>query len=150
MTDPHLTRRVAAPRRRVLRGGVVLALAGWGLWARAQAPRVGAGHAALPSALSLREELAAALARKSPLVVMVSLDGCPFCRAARQSHLLPMWRDGLPIVQVDFRSEQKVIDFQGHARTHDDLIRSWRVTLAPTLIFFGPGGREVEIGRAHV
>lgn len=100
-------------------------------------------HQALPAAQSLSDELRAALARKSPLVVMASLDGCPHCRVARQSHLLPMWREGLPIVQVDFRHERVLTDFTGQARSHDEMIRTWRVTVAPTLLFFGPGGREV-------
>lgn len=101
------------------------------------------GHSGLPAARSLRDELAGALARKSPLVVMVSLDGCPHCRVARQSHLVPMWREGLPIVQVDFRNERVLTDFLGQKRSHDEMTRLWRVTVAPTLLFFGPGGREV-------
>lgn len=74
---------------------------------------------------------------------MVSLDGCPHCRVARQSHLVPMWREGLPIVQVDFRNDRVLTDFLGQKRSHDEMTRLWRVTVAPTLIFFGPGGREV-------
>ena len=122
---------------------LLLGLAGLGAGRGAWAQGAGAEHNALPAASSLRDELARALARKSPLVVMASLEGCPHCRVARQSHLVPMWREGLPIVQVDFRSEQPVKDFLGQSRTHDELIKLWRVTLAPTLLFFGPGGREV-------
>ena len=112
-------------------------------WSPVGAQTVSSEHNALPAPVSLRDELARALARKSPLVVMASLEGCPHCRVARLSHLVPMWREGLPIVQVDFRSDRKLMDFQGQARTHDDLIRQWRVTIAPTLLFFGAGGREV-------
>lgn len=54
-----------------------------------------------------------------------------------------MWREGLPIVQVDFRSDQQVLDFEGKKTTHEALIQRWRVTLAPTLLFFGPGGKEL-------
>jgi len=100
-------------------------------------------HAALPAARALPEELAAALQRGQPLVVMVSLEGCPFCRIARQSHLLPMLRDGFPIVQVDMRSAQSVRDLEGRMTTHDALVQRWRVSIAPTLLFIGPGGREV-------
>lgn len=100
-------------------------------------------HAALPSARSLPEELTAALRRGQPLVVMVSLEGCPFCRIARQSHLAPMHREGAAIVQVDMRSAQAVRDFDGQTTTHDALVQRWRVPIAPTLLFFGPCGREV-------
>ena len=99
--------------------------------------------AVLPPARSLPDELASALRQGRPLVVMVSLEGCPFCRIARQSHLAPMHREGGVIVQVDMRSAQAVRDFDGHMTTHDALVQRWRVPIAPTLLFFGPGGREV-------
>lgn len=122
-------------------GGGGLAVLGWPMGSGAQGS--GGHHQALPPAQALREELAAALARKSPLVVMVSLEGCPHCRVARQSHLVPMWREGLPIVQVDFRDARVLTDFGGNKRSHDEMTRLWRVSVAPTLLFFGPGGREV-------
>ena len=84
-----------------------------------------------------------ALRQGQPLVVMVSLEGCPFCRIARQSHLAPMQREGQVIVQVDMRSAQAVRDFDGRMTTHDALVQRWRIPIAPTLLFFGPGGREV-------
>ena len=99
--------------------------------------------AVLPSAQSLPDELAQALRRGQALVVMVSLEGCVFCRMARQSHLAPMHREGGAIVQVDMRSAQAVRDFDGQMRTHDALVQRWRVSITPTLLFFGPGGREV-------
>jgi thioredoxin-related protein len=99
--------------------------------------------AVLPAARSLPDELAQALRQGRPLIVMVSLEGCPFCRRARQSHLAPMQREGTTIVQVDMRSPQPVRDFEGQMTTHDALVQRWRVPIAPTLLFFGPGGREV-------
>jgi thioredoxin-related protein len=99
--------------------------------------------ATLPAAQSLRDELAQALKNKQPLIVMVSLDGCVFCRQARQSHLSPMHRAGTPIVQVDMRNSQPVLDFAGKLTTHDQLTRQWKVSITPTLLFIGPGGKEV-------
>jgi len=99
--------------------------------------------AVLPPARSLPDELTAALRQGQPLVVMASLEGCVYCRIARQSHLSPMQRAGQPIVQVDLRSEASVRDFAGKTTTHDELARRWNVTITPTLLFFGPGGREV-------
>lgn len=101
------------------------------------------GPATLPAAQLLRDELAKALKNKQPLIVMVSLDGCVFCRQARQSHLSPMHRAGTPIVQVDMRNNQPVLDFAGQLTTHDQLTRQWKVSITPTLLFFGPGGKEV-------
>jgi thioredoxin-related protein len=102
-----------------------------------------AGGASLPAAQSLPDELARALKNRQPLIVMASLDGCVFCRQARQSHLSPMHKAGTVIVQVDLRSKQQVLDFAGQLTTHDQLTRQWKITITPTLLFFGPGGKEV-------
>jgi thioredoxin-related protein len=102
-----------------------------------------ASAVSLPAAKSLPEELARALKNRQPLIVMASLDGCVFCRQARQSHLGPMHKAGTVIVQVDMRSKQPVLDFAGQLSTHEQLIRQWRISVAPTLLFFGPGGKEV-------
>ena len=99
--------------------------------------------AVLPSAQYLPDELAAALVRRQPLLVMVSLEGCVYCRIARQSHLAPMHRSGQPMVQIDMRSDLRVVDFEGRSTTHDELARRWKIAITPTLLFFGPGAREV-------
>ncbi|MBM3387065.1 MAG: hypothetical protein FJY36_05295 [Betaproteobacteria bacterium] len=99
--------------------------------------------AVLPGARSLPDELNQALQRGQPLVVMVSLQGCVFCRIVRQSHLAPMAREGFPLVQIDMRSAQAVRDFEGHMSTHDELARRWKVSITPTVLFFGAGGKEV-------
>ena len=54
-----------------------------------------------------------------------------------------MQKSGASIVQLDMRSAQNVLDFQGRVTTHDQLIKQWRISVAPTLLFFGPGGKEV-------
>jgi len=98
----------------------------------------------LPASQSLPDELRQALASGNPLLVMVSLEGCPFCRIARENYLLPMHlRTGLPVVQVDMRSKQMVRNFQGQMQTHDEWIRSFNVKVAPTVLFFGRGGTEL-------
>ena len=102
-----------------------------------------AGGATLPAAQSLPDELARAIQNRQPLIVMASLEGCVFCRQARQSHLSPMHKSGTVIVQVDLRSKLQVLDFAGQLTTHDQLTRQWKITITPTLLFFGPGGKEV-------
>lgn len=117
-----------------------VALMGVVLWAGAAQA---ATDAHLPTSTSLSKELALALQRHEPLVVMVSLPNCPFCRISRRSHLNPMWQAGLPIVQVDMRSSAPTEDFAGQPVTHDDLARRWHIKVAPTLLFIGSGGKEV-------
>ena len=120
-----------------------LVTASLGLVAASVTPAWAAG-AVLPAPQSLSNELGKALEKGNPLVVMVSLEGCPFCRVARDSYLEPLRRqDGMPVFQIDMRSSQTIRDFSGANLTHDQLVQAWRVTIAPTVLFFGPSGKEV-------
>jgi len=128
----------------MMRRRAALALLSAGFLPQAQASAPGAGHAALPAARSLRAELEQALAIRQPLVVMVSLEGCPWCRLVRESYLRPLRSgDKLPVVQVDIASAAVVQDFAGRAATHDALTRQWGIDTAPTLLFFGRRAQEV-------
>ena len=128
---PGLTRRRAAQ---------ALAAAGVGTWAG----RALGADKSLPASRSLPTELAQALAAHQPLVVMVSLHGCPWCKLVRDNYLAPMHAEqGLPVVQIDIGSAQRTQDVHGQPTTHDALVRAWGVTVAPTLLFLGAGGREV-------
>ena len=98
----------------------------------------------LPSAAHLDVDLAGALESHRPLLVMVSLDGCPFCKIVRENYLAPMReREGLAVAQIDMRSKATVVDFLGKTWTHDALIRSWGVKVAPSVLFFGRDGVEI-------
>lgn len=107
-------------------------------------PAARAASATLPVAVSLADELAVALRHGEPLVVMVSLEGCPFCAVARNHYLAPLWAEGrLAIVQVDMRTQRPLKDFQGQPLTLDQMVRRWGIKVAPTVLFFGRGGAEV-------
>ena len=98
----------------------------------------------LPMPTSLPDELAAALKKHSPLLVMVSLPGCPFCKIARTNYLLPLQRQtGLAMVQIDMRNRQMLIGLDGVSQTQDQITRNWGIKIAPTVLFFGAGGAEV-------
>ena len=98
----------------------------------------------LPRSKSLKDEARMAADGGHPLIVMVSLAGCPPCDWVRASYLVPLLRESRqPIVQVDFQSQQALVDFQGRKRTEDDLVREWGIHAAPTLLFFGRDGREL-------
>jgi thioredoxin-related protein len=100
--------------------------------------------ATLPTTDSLQAELAKAVSKNVPLLVMVSLDGCPFCKIARENYLGPLReQQGLLVFQVDMRSKRPIKTFAGLTLTQDELIRSWGVKVAPTVLFFGRGGLEV-------
>jgi hypothetical protein len=98
---------------------------------------------ALPSTDSLLASLDQALRVKQPLVVMVSLHGCAFCKVVRENYLQPLRASGLQVVQVDMRDSRVLVDFDGTVLTHDAWVRKQGIKLAPTVLFFGPQGREV-------
>lgn len=128
--------------RRLFSLAALSCLGGALLPASAQASAQGHSSSQLPVARSLKEELAAALKAGQPLVVMVSLAGCAYCDIVRNHYLLPLSQRGAFVVQVDWRSTMPLQDFVSSG-SHDDAVRRWKVRVAPTLLFFGPGGREV-------
>ena len=97
----------------------------------------------LPSTESLATSLDHALRAKQPLVVMVSLQGCAFCKVVRENYLQPVRASGLQVVQVDMRDHRGLIDCDGTALTQDAWVRKQGIKLAPTVLFFGAQGREV-------
>ena len=106
-------------------------------------PVQAATETSLPVVDSLADALARALARREPLLVMVSLHGCAFCKTARENYLMPMQAEGVPIVQVDMRHSRVITDFNGKSMTHDQWVRQREVRIAPTVLFFGRDGQEV-------
>ena len=123
-------------RRRIALSPLAFGLA----WGAAPAARA----ATVPAGKSLRDDLAAALGAGKPLLVMASLDGCPFCRVVRDSYLAPLLREGaIAVVQLDMQRAHAVTGFDGARSTHQEILRAWSVKVAPTVLFFGPGGREV-------
>ena len=97
----------------------------------------------LPSTESLAASLDQALRVKQPLVVMVSLHGCAFCKVVRENYLQPLRASGLQEVQIDMRDNRALVDFDGTALMHDAWVRKQSIKLAPTVLFFGAQGREV-------
>ena len=123
-------------RRQALQG-LAVCLAGTGPLGAIAAP------VTLPSTESLAASLDQALRVKQPLVVMVSLHGCAFCKVVRENYLQPLRASGLQVVQVDMRDGRALVDFDGTALTHDAWVRKQGIKLAPTVLFFGAQGREV-------
>lgn len=108
------------------------------------APPGSDSHDLLPLSQSMPDELRVALSAGQPLVVMVSLDGCPFCRVARRHYLGPLrTQQGVPVVQIDMKSSRPLQDLDGRMITHDQRVQTWGIRIAPTVLFFGRGGREI-------
>ena len=111
----------------------------------ATAPRPAHSHAGLPVPASLSEAAHRARRAGEPLVVMTTLDGCPYCDIVRNHHLLPMVKAGTVFaVQVDVRDNRRNIrGFDGELTTQADLASAWKARFTPTVLFFDPQGREL-------
>ena len=98
----------------------------------------------LPVPRSLRAAAQAAAERGEPLVVMTTLQGCVYCDLVRNSHLVPMSREGTVIaVQLDVRDRATTVQgFGGETTTPAALADAWQARFTPTVMFFGPDGRE--------
>ena len=116
-----------------------LTLASLLLWVASQAQAA----PVLPEVTSLSDSLNSALAHKQPLVVMVSLHGCAFCKVVRESYLYPLQQAGLPVVQINMRDSKIMTDLEGVQMTQDAWVRKQGIKVAPTVLFLGPQGREV-------
>jgi len=101
--------------------------------------------APLPVPRSLRAAAQPAAARGEPLVVMTTLAGCVYCDLVRNSHLGPLLRQGQVVaVQIDVRDRQTTVQgFAGETTTPADLATGWKARFTPTVLFFGPDGREL-------
>ncbi len=99
----------------------------------------------LPTPISLRAAAQAAAARGEPLVVMTTLKGCVYCDLVRNSYLAPMQREGLLVaVQIDVQDRQStLLGFAGETTTPADQARIWKARFTPTVLFFGPDGKEL-------
>jgi thioredoxin-related protein len=98
----------------------------------------------LPSSKSLQNDIAMALKTAKPLVVLVSLDNCPFCKIARENYLIPLTiEQAITVVQVNIGHDTAIEDALGKQTTHALLIRNWSIKVAPTVLFLGKDGLEI-------
>ena len=100
----------------------------------------------LPFAIDLRSDAAEAARRGVPVLLMVSLPGCPYCTAVRRSYLLPMEREPVKravVRQIDLNDMRMVRDFDGVLRSQDAIARARGVRAAPVVFILGPEGKSL-------
>jgi len=104
-----------------------------------------AADTALPVPVSLPGAAQTAAAKKEPLVLLVSLPGCPYCEVVRRNYLLPARRDdGLHAWQLNITDRTTpLIGFDGKATTAAEQIAAWKAGFTPTVLFLGPAGQEL-------
>ena len=104
-------------------------------------PALQAAHDLSADARLLRE-------RRVPLMVLYSRADCAWCERARREYLVPLANDRASaervlMRQIDLDSSAPLIDFSGRATTHSRFATAQHAQLTPTLMFYGPDGRQV-------
>ncbi len=99
----------------------------------------------VPLTTNLQADAALAQARGVPLLIMFSLDNCPYCMVVRDEFLDPMQRNS------DYRSKvlmrvlkmdgDFVTDFDGHRVPVDDLAVRYGASVAPTVVLLDYHGQ---------
>ncbi len=98
----------------------------------------------LPIPSSLPEVAAAAARQGQPLVLLISLAGCPYCEIVRTNYLLPARANGLPVWQINMQDKQRsLVGFDGQSSHAAEQIARWKVRLAPTVLFLNAYGQEL-------
>jgi thioredoxin-related protein len=98
----------------------------------------------LPTPASLRDAALQAQRQCAPLVLLVSLPGCPWCELLRRNYLTPMRKEGLPAFQIVVNDRQRAVaDLQGLPSTGAAIASSYRAQLTPTVLFLDAQGMEV-------
>jgi len=100
---------------------------------------------ALPVPASLAQAALTAGATGEPLVLLISLPGCPFCELVRRSYLLPArLNDGVQAWQIDVLNKTALlIGFDGQPTTAALQTKAWKATFTPTVLFLGSQGQEL-------
>lgn len=138
MTPPDATCQPRLSRRQVLRVGSALGLGA--LVSRTALAR----DTALPVPASLIAAADDAARQREPLVVLMSLPGCPYCELVRRNYLLPMRATGLHAWQLNTTDRQtRILSFDGSSTTGSELATLWKAKFTPTVLFFNPKGQEV-------
>ena len=124
-------------RRHALRIASSIAMAAWAAQAHTRETH-------LPRPKSLAKAALLAQAAGGPLVLLVSLPGCPYCELVRRNYLQPMReQDGLAAWQIEIKDKNAIEGFDGLPTTPMALARQWAVKITPTVFFLDAQGREI-------
>ncbi len=100
---------------------------------------------ALPVPASLPDAARAAAAQGEPLILLVSLPGCPYCELVRRNYLLPGRREsGWHTWQLDVTDRSTVLTgFDGQPTTASAQVQTWKAGFTPTVLFLGKQGQDL-------
>lgn len=79
-----------------------------------------------------------------PLVLMVSLPGCPWCELLRRNYLIPMRKEGLHAFEFMINERRlHIVDFQAQRVTPSAFSERLKVSMTPTVLFLNAQGQEI-------
>ena len=116
------------------------------------APQAWARETPLPVAQDLVQDASAAQRQGMPLILLVSLSGCPFCEEVRKLHLAPLAATGVVVRQIHLDRDAQLIDFKGKRTTQRRFVKTLALRVAPTVFFFDRNGRQIAepiVGAIH-
>ena len=104
-----------------------------------------AKDSALPVPESLPAATDAAVRLGEPLLLMMTLPGCPYCELVRRSYLLPARQNaGLQAWQLDVTNRTAaLLGFDGKPTTAALQTAAWKASFTPTLLFLGLHGQTL-------
>ena len=103
-----------------------------------------AQESTLPIPDSLPDVAASAARQGQPLVLLISLVGCPYCELVRRNYLLPARANGLPVWQINMQDKQRpLVGFDGQSSHAALQVTRLKVRLAPTVLFLNAQGQEL-------
>lgn len=87
--------------------------------------------------------------KKLPILLMFSMDNCPYCVILEQNYLIPMLRSGdykdkviIRMIKVD--DYKSLTDFNGNRIDAEDFPVRYGAYVTPTMVFLDPEGRELS------
>ena len=102
----------------------------------------------LATTRDLKADAAEAARRRSPILLLVSQEECPFCWQIKREILNPMvlsgdYDDRLLMREIFIDDGFLLRDFQGREVEGGEFALRYGVSLTPTLLFLDPEGREL-------
>jgi hypothetical protein len=98
----------------------------------------------LPTPASLQAAALLAQSKGEPLVLLVSVAGCPWCELLRRNYLAPMRLEGLQAFQIKVNDRITVVaDFKALASTGADIADAYQAKLTPSVLFLNAQGVEI-------
>ena len=89
-----------------------------------------------------------ARARKLPILIMFSIQGCQYCDVVREEFLKPMLRSGdyadrVIMLELYSDSDARLRDFNGQLISSSELTQRYKAGFAPTVVFLDSQGNEL-------